>query len=220
MSRTLTINNETHWRTTDIRRIVRMAIDAGGADPKLQREVNVKFTRKAQAHFSVKVQDGKQIERITVRLPRRGSKDPHPVAMVALAASHAVDVDENTPLLPFSDVYALANYLAHEFAFETWRLDPSDEPDWNEELEAVADSVAPPNWGEGEKLYIAKYKDPLKDATYLDFVKKKETAIKREATRIATLEGEIATRQRHLKEAIKRKKKHEKALRDARERRK
>jgi hypothetical protein len=144
--------------------------------------------------------------------------------MVALAANAAVagKVDEDATLLPFSDVYFIANYLAYHFAHETSRLYEDEEGKLSERREVLREhyrEVTPPNWADASKLFIAKYKDPLKDATFLDFVQKKETAIKRETTTIERLEKEIKSAQRKLRDARKRKKTAEKAIKSATERR-
>lgn len=185
---------------------------------------NVNFRSASMMKGDLRVGGRKLQTEVVIYLPRRGTKDPHPVAMVALAANAAVagKVDEDATLLPFSDVYFIVNYLAYQFAHEAGRLyedeDGEIEKRWKG-LRSYFRETTPPGWGDASKLFIAKYKDALKDATYLDFVKKKETAIKREQTTIERLEKEIKSAQRKLRDARKRKKSAEKAIKDATERR-
>ena len=259
MAEQITWGNETHWRTSDIQRIVRLAMAEADADMSESRVVDVVYTKRPPkapktpgqprkrrksngistnpsvvniifrsvstlSRGDLKVDGKKVITHVTIQLPKRGATNPHPVAMVALAANRAVagKVDEDATLLAFSDVYFMANYLAYQFAAEA-KLTYEDEdgsldtksralrPDFRE--------ITPPTWVDPGKLFIAKYKDPLKDAGYLDFVKKKETAIKRETSNIERLEKEIKAGQKKLAAAKRRKKAAERAIKDATERR-
>jgi hypothetical protein len=258
----LTFENETHWRTKDVQRIVRLAMDAGGADvsearvvrilyPKKASKVSKKKTRRtrrkstgeptnpsvASIRFCAKamttggltVSDGDRrgevVEtEIVIHLPRQGAKKDHPVAMVALAANRAVAgiVEEDAALLPFSDVYFMANYLAYHFAYEALLLYDDENGALKKkttDLREFYREISCPEWVDASKLYIAKYKDPLKDATFQSFVKKKEAAIKREQTVVDRLTDEIASAQRKRRAAEKRKKAAEKSLKDATARR-
>jgi hypothetical protein len=161
---------------------------------------------------------------IGIYMPKRGRRDPHSVAMVALAAEAAVapHIEEDTKLLDFESTYFLANHLAAKFAEESWRT--YEDPDGTlgaayMELREFRQAGSPPETVPNDKLFIAKYKDPKLDATYRSFVKRKETAIKRETTAIEGLESEINKLRGRLKNAKKRKKLAEKALRDAASRR-
>jgi len=253
----LTFENKTHWRSSDIERIVRMALVAGGADLSEERHVLVVHPKRLKTVKGAKRQrpngmtinpsvatvtyaktvvgqpallgaDREVFSLIILRLPRQGSRKPHPNIMVAMAASAAVatHVDSDTTLLPFSDVYTIVNNMAYSAAVETAvNYDYDVATEYEEARQRVADLHAffntptPPNWGDGSKLFIAKYKDPLKDATYKAFVAKKVTALKREETRISTLKNKIVGLKKQLKDAEGRKKKAEKALQAARERR-
>lgn len=254
MAQQIEFHNETHWRLTDIQRIVRLAMVEAGADmtesrivraiykkapPKLKKKPGVPRKRRKSNGIStnpsvgnvmfksdatsMKGKSGVMTE-VTLLLPRRGSKDPHPIAMVALAASHAVagKVDEDATLLPFSDVYYLVNYLAYQFACEAVLAYEDEDGSLAAKKSALRvwyGEISCPPWADPSKLFIAKYKDPLKDATYQSFVQKKETAIKRETTTIARLEKEIQTAQKNLRAAKRRRKAAEKAIKDATERR-
>jgi len=256
--RKLTFENETHWRTKDVQRIVRLAMDKGGADVSEARVVRVLYPKRASKtskkkkrrtrrkstgqptnpsvaniRFCSNVMQtetltvsngerrGEKVEtEVIIYLPRQGAKKDHPVAMVALAANRAVAgvVDDDSTLLAFSDVYFTANYLAYHFARETLLL--YDDKDGalaklTTDLREMYREISCPEWVDPSKLYIAKYKDPLKDATFQSFIAKKETAIKREETTISRLTGEIASAKRKLKAAEKRKKAAEKSIKDA-----
>ena len=258
--RRLTFENETHWRTTDIQRIVRLAMaeaDTGMSEPRVVRVLfpkkprstkatkggvkqkrrkpngiitnpsvaNVVFRTKTLLKDALRVNGEEKTTEIIIYLPRRGAKDPHPVAMVALAANRAVagKVSEDDTLLPFSDVYFIANYLVYHFASEAWQLYEDETGKLKEKWESLRQfyrETTPPEWGDPSKLFIAKYRDPLKDATFLAFLRKKRKAIKVETTRIATEKKAVAAAQKRLKDAEKRKKAAEKAITDATERRK
>ena len=264
--RRLTFENETHWRTTDIQRIVRLAMTEAGVEVSEPRVVRVLYPKKPRktkkkpttptkpvrrrnpvvvsnpsvcnllvrsnvlTQETVRVRGGERkgeevTTEITIFLPRRGSKDPHPVAMVALAASRAVAgvVDEDTTLLPFSDVFFLVNNLSYFLAKETAALydDPDGKLDENRKrLFEDRGEVTPPSWADPSKLYIAKLKDKFKDATFLAFVKKRETYIKRCKSDIKREEKIIADATRRMKKAQQGKKTAELAIRNATERRK
>ena len=258
MAEQITWENETHWRTSDIQRIVRLAMAEADADvgeprvvttvytkapPKAKKQAgqrrkrrkpsghssnpsvaNITFHSSATTKDDVKVGGQKVTTLVTLHLPRRGSTNPHPVAMVALAANRAVagKVDEDDTLLAFSDVYFMANYLAYQFAYEASFLYEDENGElvnrW-QELRSDFREVTAPTWADPSKLFIAKYRDPLKDATYLAFVKKKRTAIRTETTRIAAAEKVVTAAQKRLRDARKRKKAAEKAIKDATERR-
>ena len=249
----LTFENETHWRTSDVQRIVRLAMaeaDTGMDEPRVVRVLYPKKPRSTKGTkqkrrkpngivtnpsvanvvfrtdlLSETPKDSKdKTTEIIIYLPRRGSKDPHPVAMVALAANRAVagKVGEDDTLLPFSDVYFMANYLAYHFASEAWLLYEDENGKLREKWESLRQfyrETSPPAWADPSKLFIAKYRNPLKDATFVAFLKKKRTAIKTETTRIATEKKAVAAAQKRLKDAEKRKKAAEKAIKDATERR-
>jgi len=256
--KTLTFENETHWRISDIQRIVRLAMteaDTGMGEPRVVRVLypkkprsakatkgtkrkrckpngivtnpsvaNVVFRTKTLLKDALRVNGEEKTTEIIIYLPRRGAKDPHPVAMVALAANRAVagKVSKDDTLLPFSDVYFIANYLVYHFASEAWQLYEDETGKLKEKWESLRQfyrETTPPSWADPSKLFIAKYRDPLKDATFVAFLKKKRTAIKTETTRIATEKKAVAAAQKRLKDAEKRKKAAEKAIKDATERR-
>ena len=117
MSRSLTIENVTHWKSSDILRIVRAARDEAGADPRRSRHVTVKWQTRNASRTSYRFvrQDDVPSTNITIWLPKRGSSVPHPNTMIALAAA---GIDSSTPLLAVSESYFLANALVWEFARE------------------------------------------------------------------------------------------------------
>jgi hypothetical protein len=213
MSRSLTIENPTHWKSSDILRIVRAARDGAGADPKRRRHVTVKWqTRNASQtsyQFRAQVSDPVQTD-ITIWLPKRGPKVPHPSALTALAAA---GIDSSTPLLAVSDSYFLANALAWEFAREACNGNLVSV------LAPMKRSINPPSWGDGETLVISKYADPAKDGTFRDYVAKKEKAITAAQERIDKWTTELERSKRNLAHAKKDLKKHQTSLADAKKRR-
>jgi hypothetical protein len=209
MSRVLTIENETHWKSSDILRIVRAAIAAAGADPKKKRLISVTWEDSNKAVMSGAIVDASS--HIRIGLPKRGPKSPHANPMIVLAAS-AIPVD--TTMLAVSESYRIANYLAFAMAYET---DIDDR--LYRQLKDSYMSTNPPSWSNANKLIITKYKDPKKDGTYLSFVARKKKAIARAEADIEREHKAVKAAERRLKSAKARKKKAEKALRVAAERR-
>jgi hypothetical protein len=227
---TLKIENNTHWRSSDIERIIRIAMKRADADSGETRNVGVKYQPKAGgsriSYIYNRVDGAKEGAPgiLRINLPKRGPKRLHPNEMITLAAAADIadaGIAADAAVLAVSDTYFLANALAYEFAKEALVLyEISNEMQQRyEDLKPNARSVMPPDWCESSKLIVCKYKDPKKDGTYLDFVKKKKAAIKRAETDIAKAEGLLTTAKRKLKSAKDRKRKAEKALKDAAERR-
>ena len=87
------IENETHWRTPDIKRLVKTVLDAIGADPARERRVKVIYNvkrrkkkrgakSKAPAVTSVSkidfdVDRQKKVTKLTIRMPKNGPKEIH-----------------------------------------------------------------------------------------------------------------------------------------------
>lgn len=213
MARKLSIDNDTHWKTSDIRRIVRAAIDEAGADLKQKRVVIVKRQPKgSRISYQYKQQTG--VPHITIYLPRKGPKTLHHNALVALAAA---GIDASTPMLAVSDSYFLANALAWEFSCEV-EASPAR---WSKhvELTEMKRSTNPPPWGDGTTLIITKYADPLKDGTYRDFVAKREAQIERAQERASKYLTARKKAERGLKKARKDIKEAQDAIADAKARR-
>jgi hypothetical protein len=221
----LTIENETHWKKSDIERIVRDALKEADGDPSETRNVTVKYQRLGEGSrvsyvFYGLQERGEKRGSLLILLPKRGPRNMHSNAMVALAASRAADLaglDKDTTILAVSDSYFLANALAFEFAKEAFFLYEDGDGKLARKRRDLSDrrrSIQCPSWGNPERLFITKYKDPKKDGTYLAKVKKKKTAIKRAETEIIKYEGELAAVKRKLKGAKARKKAAEKSLKD------
>jgi len=245
------IDNETHWREPDIRRLVKAALDAVEADPTRERKVKVIYnTRrrkkkrgvksKAPAVTSVSKVDyevtiQKRVTKITIKLPKNGPKEIHSNPMVAIAASAGAP-GPGTLLSP-GETFRLAHGLAAELAeepdalmidvereinmFGSIRISVSRKKDRKRvrEFDMNVGSDIPPAWADATKLLICKVKDPSQDGTYLAFVAKKETALKRAETAIERETAAVESAERRLKKAKERKKEIEKALRSAAERR-
>lgn len=218
MARTLNIENETHWKTSDIRRIVRAALDEAEADIKRSRLVKVRWqSRGSRVSYRVTGANVDSEETtVEVFLPRKGPKVLHHNALIALAAA---GIDSSTPMLAVSDSYFIANALAYEFAKEAWQTDHADSNQKMRELEAERRGTSPPGWTDATKMIITKYADPTKDGSYVDFKAKKEKEIESADARIHKWEAELSRVQRNLNRAKKDKKKAQDALVAARKRR-
>lgn len=226
------IENATHWRTSDIKRIVRLALARAGGDTRLTRNVNVDYlSKRRNGNTSVvrvkltgalKIYNGKhQANTIWIYLPKRGPRDHHSNPMVTLAiATDIADAGFATDdvVLAASQSYFLANYLAFRFAEE--RIHLQDEVAENmRELEDNCRAVMAPSWADSKKLLIAKYRDPLKDGSFLGFMAKKEETIRRAEADMEKIDNEIAKLQDRRKRAVARKTQAAKAIRDAKKRR-
>lgn len=213
----LEIDNVTHWKTSDIRRLIRAAMAEGGGDPKPQRRVDVIYQPKGQgsniSYIFKPVADGQteMMRHIRIFLPKRGPKVPHHNAMVVLGAA---TIESKTPILAVSDTYFLGNALAWEFAKEE-----DFHGDKEQELRGMKRSTNPPDWQRNDNLIITKYADPKKDAGYLSFVKKKEKLVAGAQVRITKYRAEVAAAKKRLARANKDEKKALKALADAKKRR-
>lgn len=208
----ITIENKTHWRTTDIKRVVQAALHAGGVEPDEATLVHVNWSGpKAEAV----IQHGDENPYITIGLPRRGPKDQHSNPMLAVAISAAGCGEDGATVLALSEAFYLSNEIAYYCA--KGREVPQ------ETLEALFDSARsdlPPKWAPIETFVVQKYKDPLKDGAYLAFVKEKEKEIAKAKNDIMQAEAQIEVAQEKLKKARRKKVTAEKSLRMARERRK
>jgi len=221
------IENETHWRTPDIKRLVTAALGAAGADMSRRRTIKVVYNIRKRKKKRTKSSKGPTISfvgkvdytlsimtketRVTLMMPKTGPRDLHSNAMVAIAAASAAPTD--SALLSPKETFRLAHQLAYSF---------SGEASAATEQAILRDnfhSSMPPAWCDASKLLICKVKDPLKDGTYLAFVAKKETVVKRAETAIEKEVAAVEAAKRRLKSARDRKKKAEQALRSARERR-
>jgi hypothetical protein len=198
----LHIDNNTHWRTKDVRRLVRTAMDAAGSVPTESRTLLIHYGDTGKAYVSY---DNSGL--IDVELPKRGTAKPHPNALIALAGA---GVGPGTPLMPFQDVYRLAHRMAAEFA----RVDklPNEAA-----LAQNYYSINPPAWG--TDLFIAKYADPTKDAQFVAFQRKAEAKIKTAQDRVDKWKSEKERAEKNLKRAQKDLKAAQKSLRDAKKRR-
>ena len=224
----LHIENSTHWRTPDIRRLVNAAIKGAGADPKVSRKVvvtynvtRVKGSKKLKTKSRlVPLRDicftaSNTLNRgnviIKLRLPKIGPKDLHPNAMLCVALAASVDPDR-TILAP-GQTFWLANALAAMFSVVT-----GSTGDWATLIEQE-NSMGVPTWAKPEDLFIYKVMDPLQDGTYLDFVAKKRTKLAQIEASLTEAEALIATTKLKLAKLNKKKIEIERSLKTARERR-
>jgi len=231
------IENATHWRTSDIKRVILLALTHVGGDPNLPRKCRVGHatvrgktisrTNRINIQRFDRVKDignGFKTGEIVIWLPRRGPRNYHHNPMVALAiATDIADagITADTEVLAPSESYFLANCLAYEFAMERFNLGggkPIADVDFKG-LEADRRSVLPPTWADSKALLICKYRDPMKDAAFLDFVSKKEETIRRAEADMEKIDDEIAKLQDRRKRAVARKTQAAKAIRDAKKRR-
>lgn len=201
------VKNQTHWKSSDVKRIVRAVLEALGLDRTKARCVTITWAKASGPTCFVPSYND-----IHVRLPKRGPRVMHSNEMVALAAA---GIKSETQMLAVSVSYLLANQLAFGLRWE--RVLPS------ELLQPVLrdrNSDMPPSWADdATKLVITKYKDPRKDGYFREFVDKKRKAIARAEKDIERAENDIKAAERRLFEARKRKRDAEKALRNARARR-
>lgn len=218
----INIKNETHWRTPDIRRVVAASATIAGIPPTRTIKVNTTYNTKRSgkktvgvSHISYKFKSTSRQITVSLMLPKNGPKLVHDNPMVAIAIAAAAP--EGT-LLAATQTFWLANALAERFAKEPgsgarqdddlWELLIKDEKDWS-----------PPSWADASKLLICKDTDPLKDGTYIDFVKKQTRKLKLAETAIERETKAIAAAKRKLAAAKKRKKEIERSLKLAEERR-
>ena len=218
MARTLTFENETHWKTSDVRRIVQAAAAEAQTDPKRRRVVRIRWQIKgSRVSYRVTGVDLNSEEtKVEIFLPRKGPKALHHNALIALAAA---GIDADTPMLAVSDSYFVANALAFEFSKEAVRLGAVDDNSKVKELEPQKRSTDPPPWADATKLVITKYADPVKDGAYVVFKEKKEAEIEAAQVRIDKYQAAVNKAERLLKRAKKDKKSAQDALAAAKKRR-
>lgn len=216
------ITNETHWRTEDIRTLIQACVDLSKHKFK-KIEVRVVYH---QTRSTPRKKGGKS--RVTqhsniayscstlgrglklkVLLPKNGPRELHDVPMVAIAAASAAPT--NGTLLAPSETFSFANELAYDLCTRIVRD--------IYKLGDAHDSNLAPTWAPVEKFLICKVDDPKQDGTYLAFVKKKTTALKRAKSDVKREEKAIRDAQRRLKKAQERIKAIEKSLADAEARR-
>jgi hypothetical protein len=218
MARTTTYENETHWKTSDVQRIVRAAVAEAGTSPKRQRIVRIKWQVKgSRVSYRVTGANPSTGETtVDVFLPRKGPKLLHHNALVALAAA---GIDTDTPMLAVSDSYFIANALAYEFAKEATRLGEVDDNAKVQSLAPQKRSTDPPSWFDATKLVITKYADPGKDGTYVAFKEKKEAEIEAADVLIEKHQATIKKTQSLLNRAKRKKKAAQTAVAAAKKRR-
>ena len=207
MSRTLTIENETHWKSSDVKRIVLAAMEAAGADVTKKRTLRIQHD--ATTSYRVRMSTNSRHCLVEVYLPKRGPSAPHPNQLIALAAA---GLDSAAPILAVQDSFFLANGLA--FAFAQKGNLPTVKT-----LRPAKNSNLPPPWANGTPFIITKYADPAKDSTYKAFVEKGEAKIQGALERVDKWATKAARAQKNLKRARKDLKAAEKSLKDAKQRR-
>ena len=197
------IKNETHWRTRDIKRLVIKAAEASGTED-YWKTVNVTYSAGAHEWWNCHLRKSL----IRIMLPKRGVSGSHPNPLVALAAAA---IDSKTPILPVQQTYALANGLAWSMA----RLGGTDRVDGP--LADAATSNMPPAWA--PDIYIAKYADPLKDGTFVEFAAKKQKEIAKQQAIIDTWTERLNEAQEKIQVARAKQKKAKRSLANAKARR-
>jgi len=213
------ITNGTHWRTSDIKRVMKSVLDRFNMPMSEVEEVAVEWQTGNASKASVKVDwpsasGSTTIPCVRLFLPKRGPKDHHQNAMLSIACS--ASQDPNAEVLAFQEVFRFVNILAFRLVDE-WCIGGSvDRP---QDIQSAVGTTAKPDWAPVETFQIAKYKDPLKDGTYLDFVAKKQKELRRAEADIERETANMETARHRIKLAEQRKKAAEKALRDAKARR-
>lgn len=221
----LTIDNTTHWKSSNVETLVRAAMKEAGAVSAEPRTVRVRYQKKkAGSRVSFLYSPITELRKegvVELFLPKRGPKDIHPNAMVALAVAADVadsGISKETNVLAVSDTWFLANGLAFQFARESSNNYVETEGGSlrkkREALRPHERSIQCPGWGETRQFFITQYKNPKLDGTYLAMVKKKQSAIKLQETLIAKAEKELKAVQKRLRGAKSRKKAAEKSLKD------
>lgn len=222
------ITNDTHWRTPDIKRLVKASLEAAAADLtqtyKVDVAYNVRRRKKKRATkkpttkspavqqlstADVTVNEKRGHDSIEIKLPKLGPRDSHDNPMVAIATEAAAPGEGD--LLAASECFRIANWLINYY--------------WNDVAKAGKEypihhtSSEVPAGRDAADFLICKVKDPLQDGTYLDFVKKKEAQLKRAKTTIEKETATIEAAKRRMSAAKKRVKEIERSLKAARERR-
>lgn len=211
---TIKIENETHWRTSDIKRIAHTALDACGADDPKDRAGFVFTVEWAPGPVAgVHAKDVADRTEVYIMLPRRGPKDPHPNPMMAIAIA-ALEADEGSVVLAGCESFRMANALAHRIG-KRMNLEQAQ----YDALLRAANSDMPPEWAPPKTFVIQKFKDPKLDGTFRDFVAKKEKALTRADQDMKRAEAEAKQAMGRLKKAQARKKAAERSLQAARDRR-
>ena len=128
----LTITNETHWRTSDIKRLVTACIEAADGCDDWKRSVDVIYHTKrrrrrsnsrakgpvviAVSRVDYEVKHEEKITKITLKLPKKGKKEIHSNPMIVIAVSAAAPGEG--ALLSVSETFWLARGLAYELTCE------------------------------------------------------------------------------------------------------
>lgn len=195
------IENKTHWRTDDIRKLLAAAVSRGG-NTKLVRTVRVHHSNKDTYAISG---DGLDI-RITLCVvgPKRS-----PLRALAEAS---YDV-------PIVDPHAVARIL-NGLAYDFMHIDVGmmGDPVLRQHLLADRFSSAVPSWAP-KGLVIRKYADPTKDTTYQRYVEKVEKDIANAERRVEQHTTALEKAKRGLNKAQRDLKKHQARLKSAKERR-
>lgn len=210
------IENKTHWRTSDVTRIVRSALAEAGVAEDERVAVWVEWCKGPVAKvfhiFNKK-------HTLTIGLPRRGPTVPHSNPMLSVALS-AVDTPKDAALLAFSETFRLANNIAYIVADARRFVSGVASAERADRLALAASKPdQQPTWAPVETFMVQKYKDPKKDGTYIDFVLSKERKIAFLDKQIEKADAMVAEWQAKRKRFALKKAAAEKSLRLARERR-
>jgi hypothetical protein len=195
------IRNETHWRSKDIKRLIMKAAEASDTT---WGKVIVRYHLGGDVNWHV-VRSSRTVK---LALPKQGTRREHPNPLVALAAAA---IDSKTPILPVQQTYVLANGLAWMMT-SVVRGALADQS-----LHNNSGSDLPPPWA--PDIFIAKYADPLKDGTFVDFKEKKEKEIAKQQGIIDQWTPVLREAQQKIREAQAKQKKAKRSLANAKARR-
>ena len=80
------VKNDTHWKSSDIGKMVRLCTKGAGADQKRRRDVEVHYSKSADCAVSLEYASHTQMAYIYLYLPKRGRRsDRAPLVQLAQA---------------------------------------------------------------------------------------------------------------------------------------
>ncbi len=210
------VKNETHWKTSDIGKLVRAALRYSGwkttKNPKLRVKVGYSKPGNTYGELSQMLDLASHRKRtMMLNLPKRGPKDD-PITMLATTSV------SDEPVLAPSAVYSLARSLAEGFLNvrrQSKPLTPRYEKR-RREIKTNAGSRVRPTWLPAG-LYITRYAKP-KPPVKKPFLEQVEEALGRAEARVEEWEGELEHAEDYLKRARRDLKREQKRMRDARKR--
>jgi len=195
------VQNDTHWKSSDLLRLVRAAAATAGH----MKDIEICVMWDSRTDWETHPVDSLG-DRIFIYLPKRGPKVQHPNALVALAAAK---IPSTTQMLAVSESFYLANSIYYSLATIVGKS-PNPQLRW---------SNNPPTWWTGDPLVITKYADPAKDGTYQVFLDKNQQEQEAIMARINKWQAEKARAEKNLKRAQRDLRKAKASLRAAKTRR-